>query len=176
MTTGAPSQPKPRMPSDREIRRALIESGMSLVEAAAATSHVLRPLRLDFFKRRRNRLLSLVQGRLVVIAAKRKLIELLTAEAEAGQRLLNLEDLFTGIHQQKLGNLGERVMIRAILELGAEGIVKRDSSAGGPDVVGLTGRKYDLRTPRLREVHEKMRRAMGIKGAKPYIPEKRWDL
>jgi hypothetical protein len=164
------------MPSDREIRQALIESGMYPIQAALALSQLLRPLRLDFFRRRRNRLLRIVQERLVVIAAKRKLVELLAAEAEAKQRLLNLEDLFTGVHQQKLGNLGERVMMRAILELGAEGIIKRGGGGRGPDVVGLTGRQCDLRTPRLREVHEKMRRAMGITGAKPYIPEKRWDL
>jgi hypothetical protein len=176
MTTGAPSQPKPRMPSDREIRRALIESGMNPVEAAAALSQLLRPPRLDFFKRRRNRLLRIVQERLVVVAAKRKLLEILTAEAEAQQRLLNLEDLFTGVHRQKLGNLGERVIGRAIRELAAEGTIKSQTSAAGVDLAGLTGKRYDLSAPKLREVHEKMRRAMGLKEAKAYVPEKRWDL
>jgi hypothetical protein len=164
------------MPSDREIRRALIESGLSPIAAAAALSQLLRPLRLDFFRRRRNRLLSVVQERLVVMAAKRKLMELLAAEAEAEQRLLNLEDLFTGVHQQKLGNLGEHVIRRAIRELAAEGTIKSQTSAAGVDLAGLTGKRYDLSAPKLREVHEKMRRAMGIKEAKPYVPEKRWDL
>ena len=168
--------PRPSMPSDPEIRQGLLESGMSPRAAAAAISQLLRPLRLDFFRRRRNRLLSVVQERLIIVAAKRKLLEILTAEAEARQRALNLEDLFTGVHQQKLGNLGERVMRRAIRELVAEGIMKSHTGAAGVELASLTGQRYDLSIPELRQVHEKMRRAMGIKEAKPYLPEKRWDL
>lgn len=176
MTAGVPSQAKPRMPSDVEVRQGLIESGLSPSAAAAALSQLLRPLRLDFFRRRRNRLLSVVQDRLIVIAAKRKLLEILTAEAQAQQQALNLEDLFTGVHQRKLGNLGERVMRRAIRELVAEGVVKTHTGAAGVELASLTGQRYDLSIPKLRQVHEKMRRAMGITEAKPYLPEKRWDL
>jgi hypothetical protein len=164
------------MPANREIRGALIESGVSPIAAAVALSHLLRPLRFDFFKRRRNRLLSIVQERLIVVAAKRKLLQLLTAEAEAQQRAFNLEDLFTGIHHHRLGNLGERVIRRAIGELAAEGIIKSHAGEPGLDLVILTGRKCDLSVPKLREVHEKIRRAMGIKYARPYLLEKTWDV
>jgi hypothetical protein len=164
------------MPTDEEVRAALLAAGMPEHETAAAFSAMRRIPRLEFLTRWRNRLLNLVQGRLVVVAAKRKLLEILEKEAGLDQKALNLEDLFTGVYQAQLGNFGEIVFRRAVHELSAEGVVRARRGRGLPELVSLTGRDPAWNAATLRKVHERMRAAMGVKTAKPYVPEKKWDL
>jgi hypothetical protein len=170
------AKPKPRMPADEEVRRSLVAAGMPEREATAAFSRWRRIPRLEFLRRWQNRMLNLVQERLVVVAAKRKLLEILDKEAHLGQKALNLEDLFTGVYQEQLGNFGEIVFRRAVEELSAEGVVTTRRGRGVPEIVGLTGRDPTWNAAKLRKVHEQMRAAMGVREARPYKPEKKWDL
>jgi hypothetical protein len=167
---------KPKAPRDREIRDALIESGMPEGEAANAVSHLLRLFNLDFFRRRRNRLLNLIQDRLLVVAAKTKLLDLLKREGTGRGRSFNLEDLITGLHHRELMNLGEVVIRRAIREMVSEDLIRARAKGASMELLSLTGRRPAGSGAKLRDVYERMRLAMGVRGAKPYLIEKTWDL
>ena len=169
-------KPKPRMPPDREIREALIESGAPEGEAANAVSHLLRGFGLDFFGRRKNRLLNLVQDRLLVVAAKSKVVDVLGREGSGRRKTFNLEDLLTGMLHTELVNLGEIVLRRAIRELVAEGLVKARTEGAKLELLSLTGRRPKWSAAKLRDVYERMRVAMGIKGARPYLLERTFDV
>jgi hypothetical protein len=164
------------MPDDEEVGAALLDSGMPEADVAAAFSPLRRIVRLEFARRRQNRLLHLVQERLIVVAAKGRLLEILEKEANSGQKALNLEDLFTGVYQEQLGNFGEIVLRCATDELSAEGVVRTRRARGVPELIALTGREPTSSAAKLRKVHEQMRSAMGVKGAKAYELEKRWDV
>ena len=168
--------PRPRMPPDREIREALVACGMSEGEAADAVSQVLRIARADFFRRRRSRLLDLVQDRLLLVAAKAKLVDLLKREASSKRRVFNLEDVFTGIHHAELTNLGEVVLRRAIRELESEGIVQASTEAATMQLLSLTGRPFGWDATKLRDVYGRIRIAMRVRGARPYLIERTWYL
>jgi hypothetical protein len=73
-------------------------------------------------------------------------------------------------------NLGEIVIRQAIRELTDEGVLRSRIERDGLDLVALTGRRPEWRAPKLRDVCEKMRSAMGIRGARPYLMERHWDL
>jgi len=169
-------KPKPRMPPDREIREALVESGMSEGEAANALSHLLRGFGLDFFRRRKNRLFNMAQDRLLVVAAKTKVVDVLKREGSGTHKTFNLEDLLTGVLHNELTNLGEMVLRRGIRELAAEGIVKTRTEGARLELLNLTGRPPTWSAAKLRDVYERMRLAMGIKGARPYVLERTFRL
>jgi hypothetical protein len=169
-------KPKRRMPRDGEIREALIESGVTEGEAANAVSHLLRVFGLDFFRRRKNRLLNMVQDRLLVVGAKSKVVDVLGREGSGRQKTFNIEDLFTGVLHTEMVNLGEIVLRRAIRELVAEGVVKARNEGARMELISLTGRRAKGSGARLRDVYERMRLAMGIKGARPYLLERTFRL
>jgi len=164
------------MPRDQEIREALVESGTPGGEAANAVSQLLRVFGVDFFRRRRNRLLNMVQDRLLVVAAKTKLLDVLKREASGRRKAFNLEDLITGVHYRELTNLGEAVIRRAIRELVAEGLVKTRTEGASMELLSPTRRRPEWSGTKLRDVYDRMRLAMGIKGPRPYLIEKTWRL
>ena len=176
MKRDAKRTPRPRMPTDREIREALVASGMDEGEAANAVSQLLRVASLDFRKRRRNRLFNLVQDRLIVVAAKTRVMDLLKREASGRRQAFNLEDLFTGIHHVELTNLGETVVRRAIRELEREGLIRTSRETANMELLTLIGRRPKWSASKLRKVYSKMRLSIGIKGARPYVIERTWHL
>lgn len=173
---GKRPKPKAKMPPDREIREGLVESWMPEGEAADTVSQLLRAFRVDFFRRRRNRLFNAVQDRLILVAAKTKVLDVLRREASGRRKSFNLGDLLTGIHHTELTNLGEVIVRRAIRELVAEGLVKAGTEGPGMELLGVTGRRPRWRATKLRSVYDRMRLAMGIRGARPYVLERIWNL
>jgi len=169
-------KPKPKMPRDGEIREALTESGVTEGEAANAVSHLLRGFNLDFFRRRKNRLLNMVQDRLLVVGAKSKVVDVLGREGSGRQKTFNVEDLLTGVLHTEMVNLGEVVLRRAIRELVADGVVKARTEGAKMELLSLTGRRPRGSAVKLRDVYERMRLAMGIRGARPYLLERTFRL
>jgi hypothetical protein len=155
-------------PSDSEIRQALVQSGMSPLRAAWATSQVMRLLRLEFGARRRRRLYDLAVSRMGLLQLKEKLVGIVTRHQQECHGPVSVDDLWQGNYKEMLVDFGPTAVDRALNELAREGIVRRDKR-GIADVMRATGRQY--RAPSvagLRQVLDAMKVSLNLRYAADY--------
>jgi len=155
-------------PSDAELREALVQSGMSRIRVAWATSQVMRLLRLEFGNRRRRRLYDLAVSRSGMLQLKETLVGIVTRHQQQCGAPVSVDDLWQGNYKEMLVDFGPTAIDRALNELAREGIVSRDKR-GTADVIRATGRSYHPRSVHaLRRVIDAMKLGLNVRYATEY--------
>lgn len=155
-------------PSDSEIREALVQSGMSRIRVAWATSQVMRLLRLEFGTRRKRRLYDLAVSRMGLLQLKEKLVGIVSRHQQQCGTPVSVDDLWQGNYKEMLVDFGPTAIDRALNELAREGIVSRDKR-GIVDVIRATGKHYRARSAgALRQVLDAMKVGLDLRYATDY--------
>jgi hypothetical protein len=163
-------------PSDAEIGGALRQSGMGALAVWSAMSQLLRPVRFDFFGRRRRRLYNLAVVRMGMVQLKEVLVGIITRHHEQTHHPVSLDDLWQGNYKEMLVDFGPGTIDRAIAELQREGIVQRDRR-GIADLLRPTGKKYHQGPlAALRRVLDAMKLDLNVRYATEYDTERTYRM
>ena len=163
-------------PSDEEIAGALRQSGMGALAVGSAMSQLLRPLRFDFFGRRRRRLHNLAVVRMGMMQLKELLVGIITRHHEQTHHPVSVDDLWQGNYKEMLVDFGPGTIERALGELQREGIVRRDRR-GIADLLRPTGKRYHQGSlAALRRVIEAMKLDLNVRYATEYDTERTYRM
>lgn len=165
----------PAFPSDREVREALVRSGMRPPAVGYAMSQLLRLLRWDFGRRRKRRLYNLTALRIGMVQLKEKVFAIVARYREQAGTPINLEDLLQGEHAGILIDFGLRDVERAARELMREGVL-RVQQRGVVDVIQATRKRYEASVSELRRVLDQIKLHLNIRYAAGYSSERTYRL
>lgn len=155
-------------PSDRELRRALVQSGMRPLAVERAMAHALRLPRWDFGGRRRRRLHNLALQRLGMVQLKETLAGIVTRHQHDTGTPVSLDDLSQGNYQEMLVDFGAGAIDSALNELVREGIVRREKR-DIVEVIRPTGKPFHAGSlAALRQVLEEIKLSLNVRYATEY--------
>jgi len=166
---------RPPFPRDEETREALLESGMGLLAVERTMSQVLRPLRLDFFRRRKRRLYSVAAMRMGMAQLKEKVAAIAGRHDKETGSPLNVDDFFFGAYRYLLIDFGPGDVDGAIKELVREGLLRRETRAGIEVLLPTRKRGHSSATV-LRRVLDQMKLHLGIRYAAEYDTERTYRV
>jgi hypothetical protein len=166
---------RPPFPPDAETRHALAESGMTPFAIERAMSQVLRLLRFDFFKRRKQRLYTMLAMRMGLVTLKEKVVAIANRHEKETGAALNADDFFVGAYKYLLVDFGPADVDVAIKELVGEGILRQEN-LGGIVVLRPTRKHLHVSTASLRKVLDQMKLHLGIRYAQEYDTEKTYQV
>jgi hypothetical protein len=169
------SRKRPAFPRDGEVREALLESGMGLLAVERAMSQLLRPLRCDFFVRRKRRLYNIAAMRMGLVQLKEKAAAIAAQHEKDTGTALNVDDFFFGPYKYLLTDFGPGDVDKAINELVRDGVL-RPETRGGIQVLLPTRKPCRHSITRLRRVLDQMKLHLGIRYAQEYDTERTYQM
>jgi len=163
-------------PPDRDVRRALVQSGMGAPAVKRAMSQALRLFRCDFFGRRKRRLHNLAVVQMGMVQLKEKLADIATRHQRQTGTHVTIDDLSQGNYKEMLVDFGPTTIDRALNELVSEGIVRRDKR-GITEVIRPTGKRYQAQSiGQLRQVLDQMKLSLNVRYARAYDLERTYKM
>jgi len=163
-------------PSDREVRRALVQAGMGWLAVERAMSQALRLFRLDFGSRRKRRLYEVALRRVMMIQLKEKLVGIISRHQQQAGTPVSTDDLWSGNYKEMLVDFGQAWIDRALTELAREGIVARDRR-GIVEVLRWTGKQYHGKSAAaLRQALDTMKMDLNVRYAEAYHGERTYRM
>ena len=166
---------RPPFPADGEVRQALLESGMGVLAVERAMSQILRPLRLDFFGRRKRRLYNRTAMRMGMVQLKEKVIAIATQHEKDTRTPVSVDDFFFGQYKYILTDFGPGDVDKAVKELAREGLLRQESR-GGIQVLRPTRKHSHDSNATLRRVLDQMKLHLGIRYAQEYDTERTYRM
>lgn len=163
-------------PPDREVRQALLSSGMRPAAVAWAMSHLLRVVRWDFRGRRKRRLHNLALMRLGMVQLKETLVGIITRHQQETGSPVSVDDLSQGNYKEMLVDFGPAAIDLALHELVREGLVRREKRSIS-EVLTPTGRPYQAPSlAALRYVLDAMKLSLNVRYAGEYDTQRTYRL